>query len=82
MVDEMKEEIPIVEIQKVEPPKQNTPPPTIEKIKVVEDDLKIEETIIESTETDEGEAVIVNTEDIEEVEEVEEIIERYSFYFN
>ena len=43
MVDEMKEEIPIIEIQKVEPPKQNTPPPTIEKIKIVEDDLKIEE---------------------------------------
>jgi len=79
MIDEMKEEIPIIEIKKVEPPKQNTPPPTIEKIKIVEDDLKIEETIIESTETDEGEAIIVNTEDIEEVEEVEEFIEDIPF---
>jgi len=79
MVDEMKEEIPIIEIQKVEPPKQNTPPPTIEKIKIVEDDLKIEETIIESTETDEGEAIVVNTEDIEEVEEAEEFIEDIPF---
>lgn len=33
MFDEMKEEMPIVEIQKVDPPKQNTPPPAIEKIK-------------------------------------------------
>lgn len=79
MIDEMKEDIPIVEIQKVEPPKQNVPPPTIEKIKVVEDDLKIEETIIESTETDEGEAVIINTEDIEEVEEAEEVVEDIPF---
>lgn len=79
MVDEMKEEIPIIEIQKVEPPKQNIPPPTIEKIKIVEDDLKIEETIIESTETDEGEAIVVNTEDIEEVEEAEEFIEDIPF---
>jgi protein TonB len=79
MVGELEEEIPIVEIQKVEPPKQNVPPPTIEKIKVVEDDLKIEETIIESTETDEGEAVIVNTDDIEEVEEAEEVIEDIPF---
>ncbi|MFT5244847.1 MAG: protein TonB [Glaciecola sp.] len=79
MIDEMKEEIPIVEIQKVEPPKQNTPPPTIEKIKIVEDDLKIVETIIKSTETDESEAIIVNTEDIEEVEEAEEFIEDIPF---
>ncbi len=79
MVGELEEEIPIVEIQKVEPPKQNVPPPTIEKIKVVEDDLKIEETIIESTETDEGEAIIINTDDIEEVEEAEEVIEDIPF---
>jgi protein TonB len=79
MIDEMKEDIPIIEIQKVEPLKQNTPPPTIEKIKIVEDDLKIEETIIESTETDEGEAIIINTEDIEEVEETEEFIEDVPF---
>jgi protein TonB len=79
MIDELKEEIPIIEIQKIEPPKQNTPPPIIEKIKIVEDDLKIEETIIESTETDEGEAIIINTEDIEEVEEAEEFIEDIPF---
>lgn len=80
MVDEMKEDIPIVEIQKVEPPKQNVPPPpSIEKIKVVDDDLKVEETVIKSTETDEGEAVVVNTKDIVEVEEAEEVIEDIPF---
>lgn len=79
MIDEMQEDIPIVEVQKVDPPKQNDPPPTIEKIKVVEDDLKIEETVIESTETDEGQAVVVNTKDIVEVEEVEEVVEDIPF---
>ena len=79
MMDDIKEDIPIVTIQKVEPPKQNVPTPTIENIKVVEDDLKIDETVLESTETDEGEAVIINTEDIEEVEEVEEIIRDIPF---
>jgi protein TonB len=79
MIDEMQEDIPIVEVQKVDPPKQNDPPPTIEKIKVVEDDLKIEETVIESTETDEGQAVVVNTKDIVEVEEVEEGVEDIPF---
>ncbi|WP_339660648.1 energy transducer TonB [uncultured Polaribacter sp.] len=79
MVADMKEDIPIVEIQKVEPPKQNDPPPTIEKIKVVEDDLKIEEAVIKSTETDEGQAVIVKTRDIVEVREVEEFVEDIPF---
>lgn len=76
MVDEMKEDIPIVEIQKVEPPKNI--PKTVEIVKVVEDDLKVEETIIESTETDESEAVIVE-ENIVTVEEEEEIVEDIPF---
>lgn len=79
MIDDMKEDIPIVEIQKVDPPQQNDPPPTIEKIKVVEDDLKIEEAVIKSTETDEGQAVIVKTRDIVEVKEVEEFVEDIPF---
>ena len=77
MVDEMKEDIPIVEIQKVEPPKNV--PQTVEVVKVVEDDLKVEETIIESTETDETEAVIVEERDIVTVEEEEEIVEDIPF---
>ena len=59
------------------PPPSAPPPPTPEKIEVVEDDKEIEETIIESTETDESEAVEV--EEIEEVEEEEEVIEDVPF---
>ncbi|PWG05786.1 energy transducer TonB [Polaribacter aquimarinus] len=79
MVDDMKEDIPIIEIQEIKPPPQKTPPPIVEKIKVVEDDLKIEETVVESTETDESEGVVVNTEDIVEIEEAEEVVEDIPF---
>ncbi len=59
------------------PPPATPPPPTPEKIEVVEDDKEIEETVLESTETDESEAVEV--EEIEEVEEEEEVIEDVPF---
>ncbi|CAL2075647.1 energy transducer TonB [Tenacibaculum dicentrarchi] len=64
----------------IEPPKpkQNTPPPPApDKIEVVEDEKEVEETVIESTETDESEAVEV--EDIEEVEEEEVVVEDVPF---
>jgi protein TonB len=77
MIDDMKEDIPIIEIQEVKPPAQNTPPPVVEQIKIVEDEKEVEETVIESTETDETEAVEV--EEIEEIEEVEEIVEDIPF---
>ena len=79
MRDEMKEDIPIIEIQEIKPPPKKTPPPIVEKIKVVEDELKIEETVVESTETDENEGVVVNTEDIVEIEEAEEVVEDIPF---
>ena len=79
MIDDMKEDIPIIEIQEVKTPPKNTPPPIVEQITVVEDEKEIEETVIESTETDETEGVIVNTEDIEEIEEAEEIEEDIPF---
>ena len=78
MVEEMKEDIPIVQITKPTPPPKNIPK-VVEVIKIVEDDVKIEETIIETTETDENESVVVNTEDIEEVHEAEEVIEDIPF---
>ncbi|CAL2079237.1 energy transducer TonB [Tenacibaculum sp. 190524A05c] len=59
------------------PPPATPPPPTPEKIEVVEDDKEIEETVIESTETDESEAVEVD-EIVEEVEE-EEVVEDVPF---
>ncbi|CAM1343028.1 energy transducer TonB [Tenacibaculum aestuarii] len=77
MASEIEEET--IELQ-VEPPKPkpNTPPPPApEKIEVVEDEKEVEETVIESTETDESEEIVV--EDIEEVEEVEEVVEDVPF---
>jgi protein TonB len=59
------------------PPPATPPPPTPEKIEVVEDDKEIEETVIESTETDESEAVEV--EEIVEAVEEEEVIEDVPF---
>ncbi len=70
------EDIPITErVEPLKPPPP--PPPAPEKIEVVEDEKEVEETIIESTETDETEAVVV--EDIEEVEIEEDIIEDVPF---
>lgn len=78
MRSEMEEDIPIV-MQQPEPPKQKPPPPppTPEKIEIVEDDKEIEETVMETTETDESEAVIVD--EIVEIAEAEEVIEDVSF---
>ncbi|SDW27037.1 protein TonB [Lutibacter oricola] len=74
----MEDEEQVVEIEQVKPPEQKTPPPpTPDKIEVVEDEEEVEETVIESTETDEEEAVEV--EEIIEVEEEEEVIEDVPF---
>ena len=53
------------------------PPPSPERIEIVEDEKEVEETVIESTETDESESVII--EEIVEVEEAEEVFEDVSF---
>ncbi len=58
------EEIPITEQIKTPPP---PPPPAAQVIEVVEDEEEVEETVIESTETDEDEIV-----EVEEVETEEE----------
>lgn len=79
LVNELEEEIPIVNMKEIKPPPPKTPT-IVEAVKVVEDELQVEETIVESTETDEAEAVIaINTDDIEEAEEVEEIVEDIPF---
>jgi len=65
-----------VEIEQVKPPEVKTPPPpTPDKIEVVEDEKEVEETVIESTETDEDDIV----EKIIEVEEEEEVMEDVPF---
>jgi protein TonB len=60
------DEIPEVVIEQIITPPA-APPPTPEKIEIVEDEKEVEETIIESTETDENEKI-----DVEEIVEVEE----------
>jgi protein TonB len=71
--DELDEEVPITE-QIVTPPPPPPPPPAApEIIEVVEDEEEIEETVIESTET-EMDTEIMEVEEVE-VEEIEEDIE-------
>ena len=70
--DDDDEEIPITEQLKTPPP---PPPPTpvqaTTEIEIVEDEEEVEETIIESSETDNEE--IIEVEDVEIEEEIEEV---------
>jgi protein TonB len=69
-------EIPITErIQEVKPPPP--PPPAPEKIEIIEDEAEVEETVLESTETDENE--FVEVEEIEEIVEDEDVIDDVPF---
>ncbi|GGG94369.1 protein TonB [Polaribacter pacificus] len=76
MEDLLEEDIPITERVEPEIPKA-TPPPAPEEIEVVEDEKEVEETVIETTETDETEAIEV--EDIVEAEIEEDIPEDVPF---
>ncbi len=74
--DEVLVEIKPMEVQTAPAPKTAIP----EKIIKVEDEIDIEETVIESTETDETEAVIVDvSKDIVDVEEEEVMVEDVAF---
>ena len=77
LVNELEEEIPIVEMKNLPPPPKT--PAIVQQITVVEDDLKIEETIVETTETDETQAVIVVPQEITEIEEEEVVVEDVPF---
>ena len=61
------EEIPIIE--QVIPPPPPPPPAAPEVIEVIEDEEEVEETVIESTETDQEEEIEIEDLEIEEVEE-------------
>jgi protein TonB len=63
------EDVPITEQLKTPPPPPPPPPPAAIIIEVIEDEEEIEETVIESTETDEEEIIEV----IEVIEEWEDI---------
>jgi len=69
MLEDDDEDIPITEQLKTPPPPP-PPPPAPEVIEVVEDEEEVEETVIESTETDQDEIII---EEIEVEEEFDDI---------
>lgn len=72
----LEEEVPITELNTPPPPPPPPPPPAPEIIEVVEDEVEIEETVIESTETSQEEEIV----EVEEVEFVEEeVIEDVPF---
>ena len=66
------EEIPITDQPLTPPPPPPPPPATPEEIEIVDDEEEVEETVIESTETDESEE-IVEVEDIEVEDEVVDV---------
>ncbi|MDC1060726.1 energy transducer TonB [Flavobacteriaceae bacterium] len=67
--DDDDEEVPITEPMKAPPPPP--PPPAPEVLEVVEDEEEVEETIIESTETDQEE--IVEVEDVEVEDDFDDV---------
>ena len=72
VMDDDEEDIPITEMKITPPPPPPPPPAALQVIEVVEDDEEVEETVIESTETDQEE--IIEVEEIE-VEEDDDDIE-------
>ncbi|OEK09198.1 energy transducer TonB [Flavivirga aquatica] len=72
MDEELEEEIPITEQIQTPPPPPPPPPAAPEVIEIVEDEVEIEETVIESSEVDQ-ETEIVEVEEVEVVEVEEDI---------
>lgn len=70
VMDDDEEDIPVTEM-KITPPPPPPPPAAPQVIEVVEDEVEVEETIIESTETDQEE--IIEVEEIEVVEDDDDI---------
>lgn len=81
MLEDDDEDIPITEQLKTPPPPP-PPPPAPEVIEVVEDEEEVEETVIESTETDQEEIVEVEVleEEFEDVDVPFAIIEDVPIY--
>ncbi|MAZ27392.1 MAG: energy transducer TonB [Cytophagaceae bacterium] len=76
MDDQLEEEVPITELNTPPPPPPPPPPPAPEILDVVEDDVEVEETVIESTETSQEEEIV----EVEDVQfEEEEVIEDVPF---
>ncbi|MEE3035559.1 MAG: energy transducer TonB [Bacteroidota bacterium] len=67
--DDDDEEVPITEQLKIPPPPPPPPPPAPQVIEVVEDEEEVEETIIESTETDQDDIVEIEEIEVEEFDD-------------
>lgn len=63
------EDVPITEMKLTPPPPPPPPPAAPQVIEIVEDEDEVEETVIESTETDQDEIIEVEEVIVEEVEE-------------
>ena len=70
MLEDDEEDIPITEQLKTPPPPPPPPPPAPEVIEIVEDEEEVEETVIESTESDEDLIIedIVVEDDFEDID--------------
>jgi len=76
MNQELEEVIPITErVEQVQP--KSPPPPNPEKIEIVENEKEIKETVLESTETDQTEKIVVK--DNVEIKEEEDVVEDVNF---
>ena len=75
----VEEEIPETDqkMEEIKPQDLPPPPPVLEEIKVVEDTKKIVEKVIESTESNEKQKVVIR--EIKEVQVVEEVVEYVPF---
>ncbi|HIP49608.1 MAG TPA: energy transducer TonB [Lutibacter sp.] len=72
-----------IEIEISKPKSHATPEPILEKIEIIADDKDIEETVIESTEVELGEAIVLKKiiyTEIEEEEIIEEVVEDVPFF--
>ncbi len=67
--DDDDEEVPITEQLKIPPPPPPPPPPAPQVIEVGEDEEEVEETIIESTETDQDDIVEIEEIEVEEFDD-------------
>lgn len=79
VLEDEEEDVPITDMKITPPPPPPPPPPAPQVIEVVEDEEEVEETVIESTETDQEEIIEVEDvaieDDFDEVDVPFEVIE-------
>jgi len=76
-IDELDESIIVTPKEELPKPVEKVAIP--EKILIIDDEIEIQETVLESTETDESEAINIEVDDVVLVEEEEEVIEDVPF---